>query len=460
MRILTGDDCGLIKEVIPELCRPNKTNNDVGNARNLGHTPATSIQTAASSCGKNSSVFLPGGKAASACAQQKRAVRRLEPAAEAQGRERGLVSMEFLPTNNTHDWADNDDDGSKFHFAALRMNGCVETWSAARPSSSSGYSNTEINVTPATYRKCGVLATSILSQNDEEDPVINGQSAGSKGWYTRQPIRPIGMVSTNHSKPILATCDSIGNVCIMQAHDMNAGIVRRYNAFDIRAAELPTPSSPKNNRCSKGTLTCIKGGFANTHIATSMALCGEGERLAVGGRERGVRVLDLGSGKLLWKVRTGMPQHGVTYSELPHLDRQDVPFVADNNQQTKQRQPNATLATNYFISNSLCTMLLHRRKIFPQILRHCCNSHCGQPPSSTYTLPSHIPTEPTTHPKIFWPPELPTNRFKYTIFALSQPPVDQCCTLQKNYFLIELLPSANFLMATRSPWVILLETVT
>eukprot|EP00579_Thalassiosira_antarctica_P009776 CAMPEP_0201911094 /NCGR_PEP_ID=MMETSP0903-20130614/2185_1 /ASSEMBLY_ACC=CAM_ASM_000552 /TAXON_ID=420261 /ORGANISM="Thalassiosira antarctica, Strain CCMP982" /LENGTH=316 /DNA_ID=CAMNT_0048445781 /DNA_START=78 /DNA_END=1025 /DNA_ORIENTATION=- len=316
MRIITGDECGLLKEVIPELCRPlNDDPNSSARGRHNASAPlgygsssnsaysaihagkarpsATSIQAAASSYGNYSNSDGVGGPLSAESAQQ-RAVRRLETEAEAQSRERGIVSLAFLPRDLDNNNDNNTDDDGTFNFAALRMNGSVETWSANRQTS--GYSNEkEVNVTAATYRKYGGLTKSILSQKDEEDENAvsssnisdnddedgdqNNSSTSSKGWYTQQPIRPIGMVSTNNktNNPILATCDSIGNISLVNAHNMSAGIVAQYNAFDFDADSLVQPSSSKNSGAGAGVLTYTKGGFANSNIATSLALCGGGE---------------------------------------------------------------------------------------------------------------------------------------------------------------------------------------
>ena len=115
----------------------------------------------------------------------------------------------------------------------------------------------------------------------------------------------------------LATCDSIGTISLINTNKLSEGVISTYNAFDIDISSsstnnnsLPTPSSSKNNSNSIGTLTYTRGRYANVSIATSIAIDNSssgGEcKLAVGGRERGVRLLDLETGKLLWKVSFDM----------------------------------------------------------------------------------------------------------------------------------------------------------
>lgn len=75
MRIITGDECGLLKETIPELCRPKHQDK---------HSPSTQD-----------------------------GVRRVDPT-EFQSRSRGVVDMSFTSPPSS--------------FAALRVNGSIELW--------------------------------------------------------------------------------------------------------------------------------------------------------------------------------------------------------------------------------------------------------------------------------------------------------------------------------------------
>ena len=325
MRLITGDETGLLKEVIPELCRPPDESGGPGAGGGIhsgrARPSATSIQAAASSY---ANYGKDGGPATGGEAPASRAVRRLETGEGSQARERGVVSV--CPVSRRHgDDGDGDDEEDQgFDFAVLRTNGAVETWSGSR----TGIEG-ERGVTAAVYRKTGGLVDGILpdydsegdNDDDDQNDDANGNGAkGARGWYARQPIRPIGMVSNctapsggddggpgSRASPscFLAACDSIGNVSLLDANDLGRGVVRKYNAFGIdmeAASSLPTPSSSKNDPNARGNvvLTYTKGRFANTSIATCLAL--KGDRLAVGGRERGVRIMELETGKLLWKV--------------------------------------------------------------------------------------------------------------------------------------------------------------
>ncbi|KAL9187552.1 hypothetical protein ACHAXT_001655 [Thalassiosira profunda] len=318
MRLLTGDECGLLKEVVPELCRPDSSHGAPPSAYAAVHSgrarpSATSIQMAAAAYANHQSGGGGGGNMGGSALQ--RAVTRLEPSPEAQRRERGVVALAFVPPAAAADDDDTDDGSAEgasgFRFAALRTNGTVETWTASRQSA--GLSPREANITAASYRKVGELAGGVLLPHNQDGGGETDGGEAAKGWHARQPVRPIGMASNytpnyDHSQsdnPILAACDSVGTLSLLDPRHLSRGVVATYRAFDVDpASSLPHPSSSKNG-IGKGTLSYTRGRFANNHIAACVAI--RGGRVAVGGRERGVRVLDLETGKLLWKAKNLPP---------------------------------------------------------------------------------------------------------------------------------------------------------
>mmetsp|Transcript_15948 Transcript_15948/g.30452 ORF Transcript_15948/g.30452 Transcript_15948/m.30452 type:complete len:549 (+) Transcript_15948:2-1648(+) len=247
------------------------------------------------------------------------AIQRLEPEADAQKRERAVISMAFVPIaglgghNNNN--KGNGDLESTFGFAALRMNGTVETWSGTR----SGF-GTDTPVSRGEYR-LNCSATKVFSndgdkslpereENPESDEDEN-RNDQCKGWYSKTPIRPIGMVTRkftsskdfgNGDHPILACCDSIGNISLVHADNIQKGVVSQYKAFDVDPSDT--------------VLTYTRGRYANTSVATALAMDANGKRLAVGGRERGSRLLDVETGKLLWKAKN-LPPNPQTLLQHP-----------------------------------------------------------------------------------------------------------------------------------------------
>ncbi len=302
MRIITGDECGLLKEIIPELSRPLPSGDDgspTSNHASRTVPSATMIQADASAMMLNNA---KNGYTSNA------AIQRLEPESDAQKRERGIISLAFVPLAELGAYNNNNNEGkgdleSTFGFAALRMNGTVETWSGNR----SGFGK-DASVSRGEYRmRCG--PTGVFSYDGEKqkspsEVEQNSESDEEKkqdtciGWYSKTPIRPIAMATRkftsskdfgNGDHPILACCDCIGNVSLVHADNIQKGVVSQYKAFDVDPSET--------------VLTYTRGRYANTSIATALAMDANGKRLAVGGRERGSRLLDVETGKLLWKVR-------------------------------------------------------------------------------------------------------------------------------------------------------------
>lgn len=277
MRLITGDELGLLKETIPELCRPPPTDasglplNNLpswmmgsANVTNKRVRPsATSIQAAASAYGDGSSSDRNG------------AVNRLENAG-VMTRDRGVVSLTFIPGSSGSD---------AFQFAALRMNGTVEKWAASRDIPYTEQKNSEANITPARYRivsSCNDVFGVKKRADEVNDDESHSDENKGKGWYTNPPIKPIGLLSTTtNDKTVLAAGDSSGAISILND---SCQLITNYHAYESNDV----------------VLSYTKGGFANNHVASCIAV--KGDALAVGGRERGVRVLDLESGKCVWKV--------------------------------------------------------------------------------------------------------------------------------------------------------------
>lgn len=311
MRLITGDELGLLKEIIPELCRrpPTDASGHPITAPSWMSTStqfrrprpsATSIQAMANSYGDNGN----------ATDSSEGAVRRLENGDGVMQRQRGVLSLSFIKNttgSGSHAAGDHGAGDDTFQFAALRINGTVEKWSASRiaAGNESNPKNNEANVTPAKYHIVSSCQNVFGNGKNNCNPVEedHGDAVkvenGNKGWYCNPPIRPIGMVSTNDndgSKPILAAADSAGHISIL---DSSCKVVTRYHAYNDPSDTLH--KSTDDIQSEEGAvLTYTKGRFSNNHVATCIGVAGD--RLAVGGRERGVRILDLETGKGIWKV--------------------------------------------------------------------------------------------------------------------------------------------------------------
>lgn len=312
MRILTGDECGLIKEVIPELLssassrhhpsqsKPTITttassssvlqfqqqqqqfgSDGMTGIQRIGHVNNANANSMSKSAMDDDEFIVPGGVGSISMP----------------GRAGGIVSLSFLPSNDDNE---EDEESTSFQFAALRRNGIVETWKGSRrirSGSGGGTRNNnnderdESNVTPGLYTQCHVSQTSVLPPRSSSDDGGGGDSGGKEkaqnennnnksGWYMEQPIRPIGMVTISSSSsslgtagggasmlsnnynstttPLLATCDSIGTISLLSAHANGIGILARYNAFGLDTSNYNYSSS-----IPTATTTCTNNSKSN-----------------------------------------------------------------------------------------------------------------------------------------------------------------------------------------------------
>lgn len=172
MRLITGDECGLLKECIPELSRKVKN-------PDAAATPYNAMPDVT-----------------------KDGVRRIDPR-EQQTRERGIIDMAWSCHNEQHD--DQGNSCEDFSFAALRKNGSVELWKASAESRNKHANYVVVNQT---------------SQN-----VFGHDVEGERP-------NPLGLgVFSSHQKRICVG-DSLGNVVVLK-HDNNEPltVVHTHNAY-------------------------------------------------------------------------------------------------------------------------------------------------------------------------------------------------------------------------------------
>ena len=235
MRILTGDECGLLKETIPELSR----------------------------CSDSAGVTQPASD---------EGVSRLDydGSPGTMSRSRGLVGMTFVPCH----------DGDDIAYSALRVDGSVERWQGSIPKEvgKSGISKSAGRY-QMTHSWKNIFATNGKTAGDTKHSPTVGRTtaiAGSKS-------------SSSDPKNIIACCTSMGRISVMDMFHLEKGVVAQYDAFKVNA---------NNDR-----ITVTKGKFQNRDIATSMAIDpADSSRIAIGGRERETILLDIETGKNLWKV--------------------------------------------------------------------------------------------------------------------------------------------------------------
>eukprot|EP00978_Attheya_sp_CCMP212_P015990 scaffold41548_cov53-Attheya_sp.AAC.3 len=252
MRIITGDECGWIKEVIPEVSRPVE--------------------------GSRKSVATDEG------------ISRLEAPGVAPSRSNGVVSLSFVPSNPNdsmeNQTTENEDIRTEFSMAALRRNGTVETWDC-QMNQTTEETKTQRPKQPGTYRQRGSVANVFASFQKEETK-------------QNQNVVPISMISSmkkqdtdgtqssnNTNNPILACVDGMGRLSLV--HPWKQAVVASYEPFSSR------------------NIGFTKGDMVNTQVCTAMAMDHAGERVALGGRERPCTLLDMETGKAIWKAKNLPP---------------------------------------------------------------------------------------------------------------------------------------------------------
>jgi hypothetical protein len=244
MRIITGDECGLLKETIPELSRLNSDGKQP--FQHAGDVGVTRLDD-----------MLPDGELNMA-------------------RTRGVVDLAFCEIDST---ADEYSEGT-ISFCALRMNGSVEKWEGFCPNKSKE------------DRICGGLYK--LSQ--KIDNVFESQTSSEIPGYVGRPIamcaaHPYQKLTCGTSKNVMTCCSSSGIVSVIDANDIKkGGIVSQYDAYS-----KDNTNSPK--------IKYTKGEFVNRDIATAMAMSSDAQKIVVGGRERAATMIDVETGRKIWKVR-------------------------------------------------------------------------------------------------------------------------------------------------------------
>lgn len=235
MRIITGDECGLLKDIIPDI---NTNRSPIDNSRISSTTTQSSIIT--SSNGSTQGLSM--------------------------NRSHGVVGLAFCPQINN------------LAFCALRLDGTIERWEGSTGSKGSSEDFQQSHTTSyiKTHSWDHILRTKL---EGDLDPVE----------------RPIGICSSQryqNSSPgskdcTIACCTSMGYVTVFRlSPDLNG--ISTYEPYGKLS------DTPK--------ITYTKGKFLNKDLATSMAMDYDGERLAVGGRERETVIVDVNTGTVMWKV--------------------------------------------------------------------------------------------------------------------------------------------------------------
>jgi len=236
MRLITGDECGLLKECIPERSSnpKNKPKNEFEDDDNNDHVAPHNAMP---------HVSLDG-------------VRRID-SKEIQSRQRSIIDMTFTT-----------EDRDQLSFATLRTDGSIQLWEGS----------TESKKHFGKYRKAYETGN-IFGKNMNDDNTMV------------QTWKPLALGAFPKESRLCAG-DSFGNLSIVNIKDGN--IVQTYNAYTT----------------SKGsqTISYTPGNKQNTQMATAMACDSVVHNwIAMGGRERDTTVIDLLTGKIIFKGKNLPP---------------------------------------------------------------------------------------------------------------------------------------------------------
>jgi len=240
MRIISGDECGLLKESIPEVSRASED----------GKKKEPNADSGVSRLGDSGAEL-------------------------SMNRSMGIVDLAFAQLDSS-----NEDVGAgSLSFCALRANGSLERWEGFSP-----YDSKEDRICGGTYRMSNSMGD-VFESSDKSASEYQG--------------RPIAMCSAHQyqtfsdkSSPnnIVACCSSTGRVSVIDTNDFGKGVVAQYDAYS------------KGNRAAPSKISHTRGQFENRDIATAMTMSTDAQKIVIGGRERAANMLDVESGKNIWKV--------------------------------------------------------------------------------------------------------------------------------------------------------------
>ena len=154
--VVTGDELGLLKEIVPELCRRRE---DV----DAGPTSSSSSSIATEFAGSR----LPAVQRldlSSRRADSSGGFGSDNNSSSIPGRSAGIVSLAFIPPPPPP----SSSEASCFNFAALRSNGIVETWRGTRRGKEQNNNDySEADITPASYVKGDSLINGVVGRTTD-----------------------------------------------------------------------------------------------------------------------------------------------------------------------------------------------------------------------------------------------------------------------------------------------------
>lgn len=252
MRFLVGDECGLLKEYVPEIAHKKMAKE----AENQGKVKPDIILPAHFDVAKINNSY---------------GIQRVDTQ-ETQTRARGVIDMCFV----------GEETDAQFSYAALRANGSVELWHSKTQENKKKFANHQrLSLSGDVFEK---------AKKNSNIPKI--------------PVKPLALANIG-SKGRLCAADTQGNIVVLKT-DNSEDIYEPVSVIQ----QLQSFQNTEDNI----NLTYTKGKMINRQLASAMTA--SSDKLAVGGRERDVTILDLESGKRIWKAKN-LPPDSQTLLQQP-----------------------------------------------------------------------------------------------------------------------------------------------
>lgn len=249
MRIISGDECGLLKEVVPEYTRPLDIENNDNNSPDF--------QIAESGI-RHINLSMSGGGAV-------------------QTRAKGVHSMTFT---SPIDGDSNISDG--FSFSTLHIDGSVEVWNASVSQDNLPNGSGKKRQKEYTYTKVKTVQNVFMEQNQSQ------KSVADDAKYRFQ--KPVAIRSLSSDR--LTCCSSSGQITILKNSTENIEIVSQYDTIKNPNVNGGSCNKRKIDDRKKNDRAVVVSAFDQSYSG----------RAAYGGRDRETVLIDIESGKQIWKV--------------------------------------------------------------------------------------------------------------------------------------------------------------
>lgn len=285
MRLITGDECGLLKECIPELAKMDQ-------AKDSNHTAA---------------LAKPGIVPVSTSAGMQRILDAdAQPVAS---RRRGIVGLTWIASPPTKSPTEND--VSNQTFACLRVDGSVEVWK--RNDGAKSVDDRKSQIQFGSYRRIRQCTQNIFTSSTGESEVSAEQHTSSSqirlACSPLSPLnRPLTLASLGLKRPgWLCAGNSQGQVTLLDTHlhdddggnGSNVSVVKTFSTLNKSKSSQPS----RNERPSSGQ--------KEYSLVTAMQLDLHHDRVALGGKELDAHLYDLETQALIWKAKN-LPPHPQT----------------------------------------------------------------------------------------------------------------------------------------------------